>query len=319
MQQSMNKFSSACDSFGLTISTKKTEVMFQPAPRNAYTEPSITVKGVTLKVVESFAYLGSILSRSVRIDNEVDARIAKASTAFGRLRKKVWESNGLTTRTKLKVYKAVVLPSLLYSCETWTVYSSHANTLNRFHLDCLRKIPRVKWQDKIPDTEVLRLADLPSIHTILGKNQLRWSGHVSRMDDYRLPKHLFYGELLAGKCSVGGQYKRYKDTLKVTMKNFHIDPDNWEQAAQDRPTWRSLIHKGGTVFENNRIENAEKKRELRKQRQNSDIPLEDSNFASPTCGRQFRARIGLFSHIRTHRRWTIWCYGHHPFGWTSYI
>ena len=33
MQQSMNKFSSACDSFGLTISTKKTEVMFQPAPR----------------------------------------------------------------------------------------------------------------------------------------------------------------------------------------------------------------------------------------------------------------------------------------------
>ena len=45
MQQSMDNFSSACDSFGLTISTKKTEVMFQPAPRNAYTEPSITVKG----------------------------------------------------------------------------------------------------------------------------------------------------------------------------------------------------------------------------------------------------------------------------------
>ena len=139
------------------------------------------------------------------------------------------------------------------------------------------------------------------IHTILGKNQLRWSGHVSRTDDYRLPKCLFYGELSAGKRSVGGQYEHYKDTLKVTMKNFHIDPDNWEQAAQDRPTWRSLIHKGGTVFENNRIANAEKKRELRKQRQNSDIPLEDSNFACPTCGRQFRARIGLFSHIRIHR------------------
>ena len=191
MQQSMNKFSSACDSFGLTISTKKTEVMFQPAPRKAFTEPSITVKGVTLKVVESFAYLGSILSRSVHIDNEVDARIAKASTAFGRIRKKVWESNGQTTRTKLKVYKAAVLPSLLYSCETWTVYSSHTNMLNCFHLDCLRKLLRVKWQDKIPDTEVLRLTDLPSIHTILGKNQLLWSGHVSRMDDYRFPKRLF--------------------------------------------------------------------------------------------------------------------------------
>ena len=70
------------------------------------------------------------------------------------------------------------------------------------------------------------------------------------MDDYRLPKHLFYGELSAGKRSSGGQYKRYKDTstLKVTMKNFHIDPDNWEQAALDTPTWRSLIQKGAARY-----------------------------------------------------------------------
>ena len=94
------------------------------------------------------------------------------------------------------------------------------------------------------------------------------------MDEYCLPKRLFYGELSAGKRSVGGQYKRYKDTLKATMKNFQIDPDNWEQAALDRPTWRSLIHKGGRVFESNRIANAEKKRELQKQRLNSELPLE---------------------------------------------
>ena len=116
MQQSMNKFSSACDSFGLIISTKKTVVLFQSAPRNAYTEPSITVKGETLKVMDSCAYLGSALSRLVR--NKICARIAKASTAFGRLTEKVWERNGLTTKIKLKVYKAVVLPSLLYSSET---------------------------------------------------------------------------------------------------------------------------------------------------------------------------------------------------------
>ena len=50
-----------------------------------------------------------------------------------------------------------------------------ANTLNRFHLDCLRKILRVKWQDKIPDTEVLRLADLPRIHTFyIGRDEWHW-------------------------------------------------------------------------------------------------------------------------------------------------
>ena len=91
IQQSRSRFSSVCDSFGLTISTKKTVVMFQPASRNAYSEPSITVKGATLTVVDSFAYLGSVQSRSVRKGNEIIARITKASEAFGRLRMKVWE------------------------------------------------------------------------------------------------------------------------------------------------------------------------------------------------------------------------------------
>ena len=35
--------------------------------------------------------------------------------------------------TKLKVYRSVVLPTLLYACETWTVYQRHAKRLNHFH------------------------------------------------------------------------------------------------------------------------------------------------------------------------------------------
>jgi len=163
MQHSMDHFSAACDAFGLTISIKKTEVMYQPVPHKAYSEQTITVKGEKLKAVDTFTYLGSTLSRSVCIDDEVDGRIAKASTAYGRLRKKVWERTGLSQKTKMKVCKAIVLPSLLYSCETWTVYSSHVKKLKRFHMNCLRKILQIRWQDTIPDTEVLSRADMPSI------------------------------------------------------------------------------------------------------------------------------------------------------------
>ena len=68
-----------------------------------------TVNGQKLKVVDKFTYLGSTLSRAVHIDDEVTARIAKASVAFGRLRANVWERNGINLDTKLKVHKAVVL------------------------------------------------------------------------------------------------------------------------------------------------------------------------------------------------------------------
>lgn len=69
------------------------------------------------------------LSRHANIDKEIARRLAKASVSFGSLREKVWEKSGISVTTKLQVYKVVVLPSLLYGCETWTVYAKHAKNL----------------------------------------------------------------------------------------------------------------------------------------------------------------------------------------------
>ena len=102
-QQTMDKFSWACDNFGLTISTMKTEVMHQPAPGTSYKKPNIKVKGTNLQSVDSYTYLGSKLSRCVHIDDEVNNSIAKASAAFGRLRHTVWDRRGITLATKLTV------------------------------------------------------------------------------------------------------------------------------------------------------------------------------------------------------------------------
>ena len=121
MQKGVDQISDSCDSYDLTISIKKTEVVYQPAPGKPYKEPTITVKRQRLQMVDKFTYLGSILSRVVHIDDEANVRIAKASAAFGRLRGSIWDRSGIRLDTKLKVYKAVVLPTLFYACETWTV------------------------------------------------------------------------------------------------------------------------------------------------------------------------------------------------------
>lgn len=181
--------------------------MQQPAPATAYTEPIITVNGQRLAVADKFVYLGSTLSRFVNIDAEVAYRIAKASAAFGRLKDKVWERRGLKFGTKLSVYRAVVLPTLLYACETWTVYSRHAKQLNAFHMRCLRNLLRIRWQDKVPDIDVLQRAESESIHAILLRCHLRWASHVRRMDDSRLPKRLLFGELTAGQRPLGRPIK----------------------------------------------------------------------------------------------------------------
>lgn len=60
MQHSVDKFFDACDNFGLTISTKKTKDMHQPAPGKPYVDPNIlvTINNQRLKVVDKFTYLG---------------------------------------------------------------------------------------------------------------------------------------------------------------------------------------------------------------------------------------------------------------------
>ena len=65
----------------------------------------------------------------------------------------------------------------------------------------IRKLLKIKWQDKISDTEVLKKAGMQSMHAVLKLTQLRWTGHVITMPDERLPKKVFYGELQEGKCS----------------------------------------------------------------------------------------------------------------------
>ena len=164
--------------------------------------------------MESFTYLGSTLTRTATADTEVASRISKASSAFGRLKDSVWERRGISLQTKIKVYRAVVLTTLLYGSETWTVYRRHERQLHQLHLRCLRRLLHIRWQDKVPDTEVLQRAKLPSIFTMLRKSQIRWAGHVSRMPDSRIPKQLFYGELSKGTRTVGGSEKDLRTTSR---------------------------------------------------------------------------------------------------------
>ena len=54
------------------------------------------------------------------------------------------------------------------------------------------------------------------------------------MPDERLPKKSLYGELQVEKRSQGGQKKRYKDTLKASLKECNVPTESWEQIAQDQ-------------------------------------------------------------------------------------
>ena len=290
LQHLMDRFAHACKEFGLTISIKKTNVMGQDVP----SPPSISIDDQELEVTDQFTYLGSTIASNLSLDVEISKRIAKSAATMSKLSKRVWSNNQLTVNTKLKVYQACVVSTLLYGSESWTTYAKQENRLESFHLRCLRRILGIRWQDKIPNTAVLDKASSLSIHAMLCQCRLRWIGHVRRMDDGRIPKDLLYGELAKGNRPAGRPMLRYKDVCKRDMKLTEIDPNSWELLASDRGCWRRAVREGVWKGEEKRNLQLEAQRQWRKQRQ-LDLP---SDCICNKCGRDCHARIGLLSHIR---------------------
>jgi hypothetical protein len=192
IQYIVDKFNRSCKRFGLCISLKKTEVIFQPKPGSRYTPSPILINRKPLVYVDSFKYLGSVLSSDTSIDSEISSRISKASLAFGRLDQRLWKRHEISLTTKLSVYRAIVLSILLYGCETWTILNRNLKKLESFHMRCLRRICGIKWQDMTPNTEVLLRSKMYGIQYYIMKSQFRWTGYVIRIEDDRIPKKLFY-------------------------------------------------------------------------------------------------------------------------------
>ena len=173
LQCLLNQFSSACDAFRLTISLKKTKVVCQGNEAS----PTLTIKD-TLEVVPQFTYLGCTTSNNACLDVELGKRIGKAATNMAKLSARVWENKKLTTQTKVAVYRACIVSTLLYGSDFWTTYAGQEKRLNTFHMRCLRRILSISWTDKVSNNEVLERADIPSMFTLLRQRRLRWLGHV---------------------------------------------------------------------------------------------------------------------------------------------
>ena len=102
----------AGEEVGLAISKSKTKTLgFEE------TEPVINLDGEIVEAVNHFRYLGSEVMPSGRLDEELRTRIGRASATFGQLFK-IWRSK-ISFKSKLRIYNAVVISTLLYGSETW--------------------------------------------------------------------------------------------------------------------------------------------------------------------------------------------------------
>ena len=138
----------------------------------------------SLEIVDSFVYLGAVITRDAGVTEEVNCRISKASRAFGSLRKPVFQKSKLSLATKQTVYRAVVMSVLLYGAEMWTLKAAHNHRLGahaRFQ----------QWKERLTTGNLADMFGMQqAIPYLVREQRLRWLGHVGRTDQNRIPKKL---------------------------------------------------------------------------------------------------------------------------------
>ena len=143
-------------------------VLHQPASLQKYPPPAIMFGHTELKSVQ-LNYLGSMISHDGRTNKEVDNRLAKASSTFGRLYKYVWNNRSLNRVSNVKVYKAVELTTLLYGAKLRVTYHHHLQLLKDFHLHCQCTIRKICLSDFATNTQVLDIVEVTIIEARLLK------------------------------------------------------------------------------------------------------------------------------------------------------
>ncbi|KAJ4447111.1 hypothetical protein ANN_09111 [Periplaneta americana] len=145
-----------------------------------------------------------------------------------------------------KIYKTVILPDLLYGCETWTLTLREEHRLRVFENKVLRKIFGAK-QDEVTgewrnlhNTELHALYSSPDIIRNIKSRRLRWAGHVPRMGESRNAYRVLVGRP-EGKRPLGRPRRRWEDNIKMDLREVGYDDRDWINLAQDRDRWRAYV------------------------------------------------------------------------------
>ena len=177
----------------------KSEGMFVPAAYRTYLTADTTASpptfvskdGITvdlsdvlvdehhaIPIVSLFTYLGNLVTMDCKDEGDVDARIKKASAAFGALSQCLFKPSDITPRAKGLAYKTLVLSILLYGSESWALKQTSWNKLRVFHNDCVRRMCRatrhMQWQHHLSNKQLRSRLHLEEIEVYVYKRQLAW-------------------------------------------------------------------------------------------------------------------------------------------------
>jgi hypothetical protein len=144
------------------------------------------------------------------------------------------------------LYKSIILPVVLYGCETWFLTIKEEHRLGVLENRVLRRIFGLKRDEVTGEwrklhNEELHILYFTNIIRQIKSMRMRWAGHVARVGEKRNVYKVLKGNA-EGKIPLGRPRRRWEDSMRMNLRETVWGSVEWIQLAQDRDLWRDLVH-----------------------------------------------------------------------------
>jgi hypothetical protein len=237
IKENTEAFLEASRDIGLEINTEKTKYMIMSRHSNSGQNQNIRIANESFENVEKSKYLGTTLTYQNDIRDEIKSRLNSGNACYYSVQN-LLSSCLISKNLKIKIYKTVILPVVLYGCETWSLNLGEEQRLRVFENRVLRRIFGPKREEdgswkKLHNDEFHNLYSSPNIVRVIKSRRMRWAEHVACMGEGRG----VYSALVRspeGKRPLGRPRRSWEDNIKMNLREIGIDGANWIVLAQDK-------------------------------------------------------------------------------------
>ena len=242
VQEKIDRWSMITEDYGMKISKEKSESLLMYRGRRPKWN-KIKLGGIELQEKEEFKYLGSIVTKDGKCDIEVRKRITQAEGFYQSVRKLLWNED-FPIQCKVLLYKMYYIPILTYGSVTWTMGWKEESQMQAAEMKFIRSMAGISKIEKKRSKDIRKKCGLERLQYKIGRERLRWYGHMMRMDSERIPKMIFENAEKRGeKRRVGRPRERWQSQIQRNAEErgvewIKIKEEKWWES---RKMWKTFV------------------------------------------------------------------------------